>query len=308
MEPKQAEVHDEDMIPHGNHAHTRAETVANASYIFHVIFISMIATQIGLYFWKQKHPSSFQKFSVLGLWIIPCVWSLNVEVPFTRMVTIWSVYSFCTGYIVFLATRTPLARSTPRIVYQWFYLLYRFWMVVAMAGYAIMMCHFFAFTLLFPTIFGVLNAELAFLLLFYGLYYGVLSRDLAILCAASLASRLSPFSSDGLPIKQIPNNICAVCNEELYSIRLDQEIPTKEAMFELACGHKYHNFCIRGWILIGKRETCACCGEKASVPSLEDPWTNHSAAWGTLLDAIRYLLVFNPVIILVSQGVLSLVF
>jgi RING finger protein 121 len=260
MEPKQAEVHDEDMIPHGNHAHTRAETVANASYIFHVIFISMIATQIGLYFWKQKHPSSFQKFSVLGLWIIPCVWSLNVEVPFTRMVTIWSVYSFCTGYIVFLATRTPLARSTPRIVYQWFYLLYRFWMVVAMAGYAIMMCHFFAFTLLFPTIFGVLNAELAFLLLFYGLYYGVLSRcfafyfghriliivivvvvnlfrrDLAILCAASLASRLSPFSSDGLPIKQIPNNICAVCNEELYSIRLDQEIPTKEAMFELACG------------------------------------------------------------------------
>ena len=80
----------------------------------------------------------------------------------------------------------------------------------------------------------------------------------------------------GLPVKSVAPNVCAVCNVELYPIRLDQPIPEGEDIYELQCGsfryhiphldtpnkiewilcvfcdvsgHKYHDFCIRGWML-----------------------------------------------------------
>ena len=182
-------------------------------------------------------------------------------------------------------------------------------MFLTTGGYVLMMCHFLGFTPLFPFIFNILTSDLAFMSMFYGLYYGVLGRDLAIVASEGLAARLGFASKDGLPLKQIPANICAVCNVELYPVRLDKQVTSTEEIVELNCGHKYHNFCIRGWILIGKKDTCACCGEKVQTKSLfEDPWTNHSVAWGVVLDALRYLLVYNPIIILCAQGALAILY
>ncbi|ETO14697.1 putative RING finger protein [Reticulomyxa filosa] len=57
--------------------------------------------------------------------------------------------------------------------------------------------------------------ELGLMLLFYGLYYGVLSRDTAQLCTKEIANTLGFFVEDGLARKNIPSHICAVCNELL---------------------------------------------------------------------------------------------
>lgn len=61
--------------------------------------------------------------------------------------------------------------------------------------------------------------------------------------------------------------------------------------------------------MIGKKDTCAYCSEKVSLKeTFAAPWESVSQAWGTLLDALRYLIVFNPVIMVVCNAVLALVY
>ena len=37
-----------------------------------------------------------------------------------------------------------------------------------------------------------------------------------------------------------------------------------EPSFELECKHCYHENCIRGWAMVGKKDTCPMCNEKVS--------------------------------------------
>lgn len=37
-------------------------------------------------------------------------------------------------------------------------------------------------------------------------------------------------------------------------------------VIELGCKHKYHEFCIKGWTIVGKKDTCPACKEKVSQP------------------------------------------
>ena len=40
---------------------------------------------------------------------------------------------------------------------------------------------------------------------------------------------------------------------------------TCEPVFKLACEHIFHEHCIRGWALVGKKDTCPLCDEKVVV-------------------------------------------
>jgi hypothetical protein len=39
-----------------------------------------------------------------------------------------------------------------------------------------------------------------------------------------------------------------------------------------------------------------------------NPWESHSLAWSFLLDMVRYMVVFNPLIVLLMKGALYLAF
>merc|ERR1712129_128182 len=52
-------------------------------------------------------------------------------------------------------------------------------------------------------------------LLFYGMYFGVLARDLASLCCDWISNALGFFNPSGFPRRRVPTNICAVCNNPL---------------------------------------------------------------------------------------------
>lgn len=53
-------------------------------------------------------------------------------------------------------------------------------------------------------------------LMFYGLYFGVLSRDFAEICADSMASVIGYYrSGGGIANKQLPKDVCAICGEKL---------------------------------------------------------------------------------------------
>jgi len=141
--------------------------------------------------------------------------------------------------------------------------------------------------------------------LFYGLYFGVLSRDCAELCADRMAVSMGFHSKKGLPSKSLVHGICAICAEQLQ-IGLSELDGEKTC--ELPCRHSYHDFCIRGWLLIGKKNTCPYCNEKVEMSVVSgNPWETKSLLWANVLDAIRYLIVWNPIIIAFTQLALFVV-
>lgn len=53
---------------------------------------------------------------------------------------------------------------------------------------------------------------------------------------------------------------------------------------------------------MGKKDTCPYCGEKVTLKNMfKNPWETQSLMWANLLDAVRYLIVWNPVIVGVTQ-------
>lgn len=76
-----------------------------------------------------------------------------------------------------------------RLVYKWFYLLYKLSYVLGVIGYVIMMATFFGLNLIFdakPSTW----MDVAVLFVFYGLYYGVLGRDISEICADKMAAHI----------------------------------------------------------------------------------------------------------------------
>lgn len=74
-------------------------------------------------------------------------------------------------------------------MYKWFYLIYKVSYGLGLAGYVIMMCTFFGL----HVIFGAKPQswmDCAVLLVFYGLYYGVVGQDLAVICSDKMASHI----------------------------------------------------------------------------------------------------------------------
>ena len=53
-----------------------------------------------------------QVVTLVGMWFIPLYF--NVKLGFWRMLAAWTLFSLVTGFIVFKATRNPLAPTTPR--------------------------------------------------------------------------------------------------------------------------------------------------------------------------------------------------
>uniref|UniRef100_A0A8L8KR42 RING-type domain-containing protein n=1 Tax=Heligmosomoides polygyrus TaxID=6339 RepID=A0A8L8KR42_HELPZ len=131
------------------------------------------------------------------------------------------------------------------------------------------------------------------LLLFYGLYYGVLGRDFAHICTDRMACKIGYFTHDGLPKKHLDDGVCAVCDNRLvpfpaHDAADDEEEVEEEKTYKLSCGHTFHEFCIRGWVVVGKLQTCPYCKEKVDLQRMfKNPWEKPHLFYGQLLDWIR---------------------
>jgi RING finger protein 121 len=76
-----------------------------------------------------------------------------------------------------------------RLVYKWFLFIYKLSYVLGLLGYFIMMATFFGLNLVFNAKANTWM-DCALLLVFYGLYYGVLGRDISEICADKMASHV----------------------------------------------------------------------------------------------------------------------
>lgn len=78
---------------------------------------------------------------------------------------------------------------TFRLVYKWFLLIYKCSYAVGVIGYLVIMCTLFGLNILL-LIKPQVAMDFGLLLLFYGLYYGVVSRDFAEVCTDKMASHI----------------------------------------------------------------------------------------------------------------------
>ena len=179
-----------------------------------------------------------------------------------------------------------------------------------MIGYIIMMVEFLGFGPIDKT--GVSIFEFGLYLLFYGLYFGVLSRDIIQECSDRMASAVGYYNPGGIPQKHLRDNICAICGSQIagtglsrFSDDASQAVPDpNEAIISLDCRHQFHEFCIRGWCIIGKKDMCPYCKEKVDLKLIRknNPWDTQEAFYLSFLDGLRYFLVFQPIVIFAVQG------
>ena len=94
-------------------------------------------------------------------------------------------------------------------------------------------------------------------------------------------------------------------NDHISNVE-QRSLTREERVVKLKCGHEFHEFCLRGWMIVGKHTACPNCGEKVNIRSIlgMTPWESQGVVWSQLLDALRYLIVWNPIIFMLTQGTL----
>jgi hypothetical protein len=54
-----------------------------------------------------------------------------------------------------------------------------------------------------------------------------------------------------------------------------------ETVKQLSCKHSFHELCIRGWTIVGKKDVCPVCNEKVDLRHLyaDRPWETQNLSW-----------------------------
>ena len=154
------------------------------------------------------------------------------------------------------------------------------------------------------------ESGIGILCIWYGLYFGVLNRDVAEVVSDRLVGGFGKHGRSGVP--RVGNNVrdCALCGLELkdsMSHVFDGANQTDEGGKSMedgksiqlpTCKHVFHPECIRGWLIVGKKDTCPMCNEKVDLREVcsGTPWETRNLQWIQMLDMVRYLVVWQPTI------------
>uniref|UniRef100_A0A5F9CMQ7 Ring finger protein 175 n=1 Tax=Oryctolagus cuniculus TaxID=9986 RepID=A0A5F9CMQ7_RABIT len=247
----------------------------------------------------EAPPQPEQLVTLLQMWVVPVYFTIKLY--WWRFLSLWGLFSVITSYILFRATRKPLSGRTPRLVYKWFLLIYKLSYAFGVVGYLAIMFTMCGFNLFFK-IKARDSMDFGIVSLFYGLYYGVMGRDFAEICSDYMASTIGFYSISGMPTRSLSDDTCAVCGQKII-VELDEE-GLIENTYQLACHHVFHEFCIRGWCIVGKKQTCPYCKEKVDLKRMiSNPWERTHFLYGQILDWLRYLVAWQPVVIGKVQGI-----
>jgi RING finger protein 121 len=266
---------------------------------FNVLFLLLMVSQLLLLWWKRTYFRSYQWFTLLGLWLIPLIIAAFSASQNIRFISTWILFSVGNIWIYRKATQRPLSSNIPKLVYGWFKKTYQICYALGIFGYTIIIIESFFLT---PNV-----KDESFLLkvgtfcLLYGLYFGVLGRDICDILADTMASSIGYYNNSGFPNKHLRSNICAICGDALQvnvGFRSDSSID----VVSLDCRHSFHQDCIKGWCLIGKKDMCPYCKEKVDLKMFQErPWDTQQVLYLQLLDFLRYIIIlWQPIILLAA--------
>jgi hypothetical protein len=177
-----------------------------------ILLVVMVGGQMFIFWWKKNHYRVFQNFTLVGLFVFPMIMSAYYH--WWRFVILSTLFSSVTGYYVRIATKIPLDVTAPRQVYQWFHRVYVTCLGLGFFGYFLLMLELTGLRMIM--LMHAFLAEVATMSLFYGLYFGVLGRDVAELCSNAMNQSMGyTKKDDDEPQRLLPANICALCGLEL---------------------------------------------------------------------------------------------
>ena len=202
---------------HAGHNHLSRR---QASFVLWVTIGALMLSQVLITRFKKGYPRLYQAVSLAGLWFIPFAFAIGGRwYPF---LVCWSLFTSVAAFFLHNARAKPIAKDTPRRVYNWLDFTYRGCLATASSCWAA-----FLFTLFFPGL-GFLLPTFLLDMIIYGIvfsvYFGVLTRDIGGLAAetmtASLGHRRREEEDDGNNRAAITRRmrerfLCALCGDEL---------------------------------------------------------------------------------------------
>jgi RING finger protein 121/175 len=152
------------------------------------------------------------------LWLIPIFISIyNADLHF---ILIWASISGLFFYYMSIALFLSFPSNrifvvtpeTPRKVYKFFKICSNATFVCAFGGYLFIL----GLVMLNVTIPALY--EWAFIVIFYGLYFGVLGRDLIQLPSDAMAVSIGYHNPEGIPLRGLQASTCAICGGRVKGV------------------------------------------------------------------------------------------
>ncbi|KFM78190.1 RING finger protein 121, partial [Stegodyphus mimosarum] len=260
-----------------------------------ILLITVVVSQVLLVEWKKRYNRSYQRVSLLAMWLIPVIISVNHG--WIRFIITWAIFTLLTCIVISRALQKPIAGMTPRLVYKWFYLIYMISYGLGVVGYIIVLLTLLGVNLMFRSL-PQPWMDCGLMCLFYGLYYGVLGRDISEIITDKMAATIGYYTTSGIPDRQLEPNICAVCGNVI--LVQDNSTAIVEKTYNLTCGHTFHEFCIRGWCIVGKKQTCPYCKEKVDLKRMFcNPYPLHCDS--ELFKVFLKIFLFSILIIFIKN-------
>ncbi|XP_003381796.1 putative SPRY domain protein [Trichinella spiralis] len=226
-----------------------------------IAFFGVMIAQYLLFEWKKRYSKSYTRFTLFSMWIIP--FALSLWRGFWRFIVSWLAFTSMTFFITSKAMQKHISGSTPRLVYKWFLFIHKLCSFLGFFGYVVTVLTLFGIGIFLSMKFDDLF-NFGILCLFYGIYYGVLNRDLAAICSNTMAAHIGYYSDEGLPKRTLESDMCAVCGNKI-----------------------------------------SANGNERQISRILHPrWEKTEAVLMYVLDFVRYLVAWNP--ILIVQFVFSL--
>jgi RING finger protein 121 len=232
------------------------------------------------------------------------------------------MFSGVTGYFLYRCTfEKVIDKTLPKLIYRWFYGVFKVSVAIGVSGYILLLINIFLFAGVVPP--EVDTTGWALIAVWYGLYFGILTRDCAEVASDRIASRLGGSRRMAVSVRD-----CAICGGELKdAMQLNllgsdshagnggghahlgasqSGLDDGEKSIQLSCKHIFHKDCLRGWLIVGKKDTCPTCSERVDLRQLyaDKPWETRNIQWIQMLDFFRYLIVWQPALLVAMHFVL----
>ncbi|KAJ8903162.1 hypothetical protein NDN08_004273 [Rhodosorus marinus] len=268
-----------------------------------VFLLLNLIMYIGLFVWSKVGARSFRMFQMSCVLMIPFIIALLGRA--WVFISFWIAYVGCAAYIVRLAFQRPVTETTPKQVYLFFTGAHQVCYSMSIVGLVLL----FSRTLS--------GGDLGARILLLSMYFGVVNRDGGTVAAERMRPAIR-IGEDKKRSRHVAANTCGICSQRLRDVEGGQspsQKPQGEAVsnsnqnvllsgeiVDLPCRHSFHGHCIRGWYIIGKRTICPVCGEKVDLmTSLQQkPWIVTSFLYSFLVGIGRFIMVWNPLVLIFS--------
>lgn len=265
-------------------------------FVFITFLISFVSPLI---FVTLQHfgPKYFKMLTLAMMWIFGFLFAVAIKAHI--FIVLWIIYSFLNFNMYFRAKNQSSNPNTPRIIYKYFLFTFKLNYFCAVASLLIFL--FYSMIFVDPIVANRSQIQKQDMLMYVfvcALYFGVLNRDFAEISAETIAVRIGYYSPDALAKKSPDYRVCGICNKLL--LNPDMSRNQIEMTQKLSCQHEFHDFCIKGWCLIGKKNVCPYCREKVDLKRMfSRPWDKVDQIYGSMLDTFRYFTGWMPAVILI---------